>query len=159
MLRLSPRLITAVLAVICSAPAAAQTTVVTQISVVFPSISRLSMTSGQALTLRSSGRADKTFAGTGASTYAIATTEANHKIVAQLDANMPSGLTLSAVVAAPAGGISAGPISLTRDAADVVTGIGAVSQSGLPIMYTVQANAAPPTSTRRTVVFTIIAGM
>src|SRR5262245_41129215 len=46
-------------------------------------------------------------------TYAITTNETNRKIVASLDANMPSGLTLAVALQAPTGATSAGSVTLS----------------------------------------------
>lgn len=93
-------------------------------------------------------------------TYAITTNQANRKITAQLDSDMPSGVTLSVTLAAPTGGTSAGAVSLSTLAQDVVTGVSNVNESGLSINYglsaTVAAGVVP--AGNRTVTYTITAG-
>jgi hypothetical protein len=133
--------------------AAAQTTVVTQISYVFPSISRVSLDAKQSLVLNRAGRAAI------AGTYGITTNESNRKIVVQLDADMPSGMTLSASLGAPDGGTSAGTVPLKAEPMEVVTGIASTARADLPITYAVTSASGSSASAKRTVVFTIIAGM
>jgi hypothetical protein len=93
-------------------------------------------------------------------TYAITTNEANRKIVANLDANMPGGLTLQVALQAPAGATSAGTVTLTTTAADVVNSISTATASGRTITYTFSATTAAGTvsATSRTVTLTIVLG-
>ena len=82
-----------------------------------------------------------------------------HKIVAQLNAPMPSGVTLSVSLGAPMTGTSAGSVDLSTTARTVVSGI-TFAFSGSSISYQLSATPAagvvPPQS--RTVTFTIVAG-
>lgn len=92
--------------------------------------------------------------------YAITTNEANKKITASLDEPLPTGVRLEISLAAPEGAISAGDVSLSIAAADVVTGISTLAASALAITYRLSADAAvgmaaPAT---RTVTFTIVSG-
>lgn len=92
-------------------------------------------------------------------TYAITTNETNQKITASLNQPMPDGVALEVTLAAPAGAISAGSVSLGTASADVVTGISATAASALPILY--RLNASPQVQigpTARTVTFTIVSG-
>ena len=93
-------------------------------------------------------------------TYAITTNETSKKIVAAIDANMPSGLTLQVALQAPAGATSAGTVSLSTVAADVVNNVGTVNVSGRSITYTLSATTAAGTvgSQSRTVTLTIVLG-
>lgn len=100
-----------------------------------------------------------TSASMGGSSYAIATNETNQKISAALDAPMPSGVSLAVSLAAPAGAASTGSMTLGTAAADVVTGISAVSATSLPIVYKLSASStAVVAAGTRTVTFTIVAG-
>lgn len=94
-------------------------------------------------------------------TYAITTNQSNRKITAQIDAAMPTDVTLSVTLAAPAGATSTGAIDLTTTAQDVVTGISNASESGLGVTYTLSAaeTAAPTGPSSRTVTYTVIAGI
>ena len=97
---------------------------------------------------------------TAGGTYAITTNQTNRKITAEIDSNMPAGVTLSVSLAAPSGGTSAGAVTLSTTAQDVVTGVSNVNQSGLSISYglsaTVAAGVVP--AGNRTVTYTITAG-
>ena len=92
--------------------------------------------------------------------YAITTNETSKKIVADISANMPSGLTLQINLQAPTGATSAGTVTLTTTAADVVNNVGTVAQSGRTITYTLSATTAAGVvaSSTRTVTLTIVAG-
>lgn len=92
--------------------------------------------------------------------YAITTNEPNKKITASLDQALPDGVTLEVALAAPNGAASAGDVALTTGAADVVTGISALSASALPITYRLSATTAVQMSAPavRTVTFTIVSG-
>jgi hypothetical protein len=93
-------------------------------------------------------------------TYAITTNETSKKIVASIDANMPSGLTLTVALQAPAGATSAGAVSLTTAAADAVNDVSTVNASGRTITYTLAATTAAGvvSSTSRTVTLTVVVG-
>lgn len=93
-------------------------------------------------------------------TYTVITPvpKRTYKITAQLNALMPTGVTLTATLAAPAGATSVGPVALDVTARDVVTGIGRSVTSTQSITYqltaTVAAGVIP--SSNRTVTLTII---
>ena len=93
-------------------------------------------------------------------TYTVTTANPNHtyKVTAQLNANMPTGTTLSATFAAPPGATSSGAVALDITARDVVTAIPRNSNSTQGITYTFAATAAAGVipSTSRTVTLTII---
>lgn len=93
-------------------------------------------------------------------TYAITTNETNRKVTAQIDTNMPSGVTLSVTLAAPTGGTSTGAVTLSTTAQDVVTGVSNVNQSGLSISYGLAATVAAGVvaAGNKTVTYTITAG-
>jgi len=93
-------------------------------------------------------------------TYDITTNQSGQKITAAIDSPMPSGVTLKVQLAAPAGATSAGLVTLTPSAADVVTGISTLNQSALGITYTLSATAAAGSmvSDTRTVTLTITSG-
>jgi hypothetical protein len=93
-------------------------------------------------------------------TYAITTNETDRKITAEIDSDMPSGVTLSVSLAAPSGATSAGAVTLSSTAVDVVTGVSTVNQSGLNITYGLSAtvSAGVVSAGNRTVTYTITAG-
>lgn len=91
------------------------------------------------------------------STYSITTNESSKKITAAIDSAMPDDVTLSVTLDAPTGATSAGSTSLSATAADVVTGISEVAETGLGIDYELDATVAAGTmsSGSRTVTFTL----
>ncbi len=93
-------------------------------------------------------------------TYAVTTNGTGRKITASLDSNMPSGVALTVSLGAPTGATSAGTVTLSTTAQDVVTGITTVNESGLSIGYglsaTVAAGVVP--AGNKTVTYTITAG-
>jgi len=94
------------------------------------------------------------------STYAITTNEASRKITVAIDLAMPDGVTLTAALAAPTGGTSTGAVTLSTVAADAVTGISTLNESGKSITYGLSATSAAGTqnSASRTVTLTVTAG-
>ena len=97
---------------------------------------------------------------TAAATYAITTNESDRKITAQLDSDMPAGVTLSLQMAAPSGGASTGAQALSTSAVDLVTGVSLLNEAGLGLTYTLSATSAAgvvPSATK-TVTFTVAAG-
>ncbi len=80
---------------------------------------------------------------TDASTYDLTTNcgADAKKITAAIDTDMPAGLTLSLNAAAPTGGTSAGATTISSSAADVVTGVDAVSEGGIALNFTLSATA------------------
>lgn len=93
-------------------------------------------------------------------TYTVTTPAPNrtYKITAQLNANMPAGVTLTATLAAPAGATSVGAVALDVTARDVVTGILRNTNSTQSITYQLDATAAAGVValSSRTVTLTII---
>lgn len=93
-------------------------------------------------------------------TYTITTTNANrtYAITAQIDANMPTGSTLSVTLAAPPSATSLGPVALDVTARNVVTGIVRNTNATRNITYDFAATAAAGVipSSSRTVTFTVI---
>lgn len=79
------------------------------------------------------------------------------RITVSLDADMPSGVTLELEMDAPAGAASTGSTALSAIDADLVTGIGSVSEQLLEMTYTLNADATAEAveSGIRTVTFTI----
>lgn len=93
-------------------------------------------------------------------TYTVTTPSPNatYKITAQLNANMPVGVTLTATLAAPSRATSVGAVDLDVTARDVVTGIPKRTNATQGITYALAAVVAAgvvPTSTR-TVTFTVL---
>ena len=90
-------------------------------------------------------------------TYAITSNESDKKITAAIDSAMPDGTTLTVNLGAPTGATSAGAVALSTSAADVVTGITKLNESGKSISYSFSATAAAGVvaSTSRTVTLTV----
>ena len=96
-----------------------------------------------------------------ASTYAFTTNDnpTNGKTIeANLNSNMPSGVTLKITLAAPGAGTSAGEATLSTAQSALVTGITPTNASASTITYKLEANvtAGPQSASARTVNFTII---
>lgn len=93
-------------------------------------------------------------------TYTVVTPPANrlYNVTARLNAAMPTGVTLTATLAAPAGATSLGPVALDATARNVVTGITRNTTATQGITYqlsaTVLAGVVPNSS--RTVTLTIV---
>ena len=95
------------------------------------------------------------------SSYAITTNETSRKITGAIDTAMPAGVTLTANLAAPAGGSSTGAVALTNTATDLVTGISTLNETAKGITYGLSATSAAGVvaSATKTVTFTIAAGI
>jgi hypothetical protein len=96
-------------------------------------------------------------------TWAVTTNQNTAKITGILSADMPTGLTLSVNLAAPAGALSANsgnPVALSSASTDLVTGISTLAASGLSMTYKLDATAAAGVvaSDTRTVTYTITGG-
>jgi hypothetical protein len=80
------------------------------------------------------------------------------KITAHLNAPMPTGMTLTATLAAAGGGTSTGPIALDATARNMVVNIGSALFSTSTITYVLSATVAAGVvpSQSRTVTFTIL---
>lgn len=137
--------------------AAAQTQTV---GVEVSAINQIAFTGSPTLNVNTATAGAAPTAATASATYAVTTNETNRSITAQLDLAMPTGVTLTAALAAPAGAASAGAVPLTTGAQAVVTGISTLDATGLGITYTLSATSAAGTmaSTTRTITYTIVAG-
>ena len=93
--------------------------------------------------------------------WAVTTNQTGAKITASIPTIMPSGLTLSANLASPSGGSSAGSQALGITAVDLVTGITKLAQSALVVTYTLDATVAAGvvSSASRVVTYTITGGV
>lgn len=91
--------------------------------------------------------------------FAVASNEANAKIVASLDQALPRGATLSVSLAAPRGAASAGLTPVTTAGTDVITDLPAGTTPALPIAYSVSGDRMQGgVGTQRRVTYTVIAG-
>jgi hypothetical protein len=93
-------------------------------------------------------------------TYAVTTNGTNKKITGEVDVAMPANTTLEVSLVAPTGGSSAGDVTLTTSAADLVTGVTEKAESGLTVSYTFSATVAAGivASDTRTVTLTLTDG-
>ena len=93
-------------------------------------------------------------------TYAVTTNGTGKKVTGVLSATMPTNTTLQVALVAPTGGTSAGTVTLTAVAADLVTGISTLAESGKTITYTFTATIAAGVlaSDTRTVTLTLTDG-
>ncbi|MBV9110969.1 MAG: hypothetical protein JO306_16290 [Gemmatimonadetes bacterium] len=130
------------------------------VSLEVQAINQISFTGSPSLVISTATAGSAPTSATANATYAITTNESNKKVTAQIDTDVPTGVTLSASLAAPSGATSAGAVSLSTVAQDVVTSISNVNASGLNVTYTLSATAAAGVvpSTTRTVTYTIVAG-
>ena len=94
-----------------------------------------------------------------ATTWAVTTNQTGSKVTAAIDVAMPSGVSLSLTLQNPTGATSI-PVTLGTSAADAVTGITKLNESGKTVTYTLAATSAAGVvaSTSRTVTLTIVAG-
>ena len=92
--------------------------------------------------------------------YSITTNNSNKKITGVLSAAMPSNTLLKLNLTAPTGGSSAGQVTLTATAQDLVTAISTLAGSGLSIGYEFSAtlSAGIIASSQRTVTLTVADG-
>ena len=90
-------------------------------------------------------------------TYDLTTNGTGLKITGEIDTDVPADTTLTVELTAPTGATSLNAVALSTTPADLVTGIGTLSETGLEIAYEFSALASAGTvaSQTRTVTFTI----
>ncbi len=90
-------------------------------------------------------------------TYNLTSNGTNQRITGAIDVAMPTGISLLTNLSAPSGATSAGFVSLTTTAKNLVTGITNVQQSNVAIQYQLQATVAAGAQgpLTRTVTFTL----
>lgn len=98
-----------------------------------------------------------------ATTWAITTNQENRKVTGQVGAALPTGVTLEVALAKPAGTgpVSAGLVSLTTTAKDLVTSLAKVQEGGMQVQYRLSATTAAGVVAESTAVvtYTIVAGI
>lgn len=94
-------------------------------------------------------------------TWAVTTNQTGSTISASIASAMPTGVTLSANLAAPTGGTSTGLQAIGTTAVSLVTGVTKVNASGLSLTYQLSATAAAGviTSSTKVVTYTITGGV
>jgi hypothetical protein len=144
------------------ATTASAQTATQDVTIAVSAISQIAVTGGaQSLTVNTATAGNAPTAASVGVTWAITTNQNDQKITAEIDSPMPAGVTLTAQLAAPGGSsTSAGAVTLTTTAADVVNNIDTAQASGLTLQYTLAATTAAGVvaSTTRTVTYTITAG-
>ncbi len=92
--------------------------------------------------------------------YSVTTNGTNKKITGSIDTAMPANTSLLVTLTAPTGGSSAGQVTLSTTAQDLVTGISTLAESGLTISYEFTADAAAGVvaSSTKTVTLTVADG-
>jgi hypothetical protein len=148
----------AALLLIVSGRASAQAT--QDVSFEVQAISELTFTGSPSLVISAATAGSAPTSATASASYAISTNELNRTITAEIDSDMPTGLTLSVSLAAPSGATSSGVVALSTTAQPVVTGVANVNASGLGVSYSLAATSAAGVvaADTRTVTYTIIAG-
>ena len=123
-------------------------------------INQIAFAGSPSLTINTATAGSAPTAATANVTWAVTTNQTGAKITASIGSAMPAGLTLTANLAAPTGGSSAGAQSLSTTAVDLVTGITKLAEGGLGVEYSLSATPAAGVvaSTTRTVTYTITGG-
>lgn len=135
----------------------AQSNVATQqVSINVSEIAIIAVQGSISMTINQATAGQAPDAATASGTYAVTTNGKKKKITAELDSDMPSGLTLHATMAAPSGASSAGKTELSSDAVNMVTNVTKVRGTGLSLAYEAVATVdASPDNVTRTVTYTI----
>lgn len=93
--------------------------------------------------------------------FAITTNGTDKKITGALNTAMPAGVTLTANLTAPTGATSAGAVTLSNVAADLVTGITQKAENGKTIAFNMSATVAAGVvdSASKTLTLTVADGL
>jgi hypothetical protein len=139
--------------------ASAQTATQT-VSYEVAAIDQISVTGSPSLVVSTATAGSGLTSASASGTYAVTTNGDGRKITASIDTDMPTGVTLTVSLGAPAGATSAGAVTLSSTDQDVVTGISTVNESGLDITYGLSATVAAGVvaAGNKTVTYTITAG-
>jgi hypothetical protein len=150
----------AIAASVFAANDASAQTATQSVSYEVAAVDQISVAGSPSLVVNSATAGSALNSATASGTYAVTTNGSNRKITASIDSNMPSGVTLTVSLGAPTGATSAGTVTLSTTAQDVVTSITTVNQSGLSIGYGLSADitAGVVPAGNKTVTYTITAG-
>jgi hypothetical protein len=153
-------LATMILMAAAASAASAQTATQT-VTFQVDAINQIAFTGSPSLVINTATAGVDPTAATATATWAITTNQTGSKITASISSAMPTGVTLSVDLGAPAGGASAGAKALSTTAVDLVTGLTKVAQGALGVTYSLSATAAAGvvSSTSRTVTYTITGGV
>jgi hypothetical protein len=159
-MRISRTLFTVLAIVAAGHTAQAQTlaTAPTTVNMSISAVNSLSFASSVSLTINSGAAGSALTSATGSSTYDIVSNATNSKITGVIDADMPSGASLSVTLGAPTGATSAGAKALSMTAVDLVTAISNVSETGLAVSYTFGADVHTSSSLTRVVNYVLTPG-
>ncbi|MEX2178914.1 MAG: hypothetical protein WD801_09405 [Gemmatimonadaceae bacterium] len=150
----------ATLALLTAATAAQAQTATQTVTFQVDAINQIAFTGSPSLVINSATAGSAPASATASGSWAITTNQSNAKITASINSAMPSGVTLTANLAAPAGASSAGATTLGTTAVDVVTSLTQVAEGSLNVTYGLSATAAAGVvaSQSRTVTYTITGG-
>ena len=142
---------------------APQATTTTQsVSVQVDAINQIALTGVPSLLINSAAPGSAPTSVTSVTnTWAVTTNQTGSTISASIATVMPGGLTLSAIMAAPAGGASTGLHAIGTTPVALVTGVTKVNASSLNVTYQLDATVAAGviTSATKMVTFTIAGGV
>jgi hypothetical protein len=159
-MKISRILMAGLLVVAASASASAQVTQLVTIQV--DAINQIAVAGTPSLTISAAvaGGAPTLVTSSG-NTWAVTTNQSGAKISASIGSALPTGITLSANMSAPAGASTAGLTALSTGGVDLVTGITKQNASGLSLSYQLEATSAAGViaSQTRVVTFTITGGV
>ncbi len=150
----------ATLALLTAATAAQAQTATQTVTFQVDAINQIAFTGSPSLVINSATAGSAPASATASGSWAVTTNQSNAKITASINSVMPSGVTLTANLAAPAGASSAGATTLGTTAVDVVTSLTQVAEGSLNVTYGLSATAAAGVvaSQSRTVTYTITGG-
>lgn len=127
-----------------------------QVSINIEEIDVISISGSINMTINAATAGQAPDAAKASATYAVTTNGKNRKISAELDSNMPEGLTLYAEMSAPGDSKSKGQVELSEKAQDLVHKLTKVNAAGLELAYEAVATVdADPDNVTRTVTYTI----
>jgi hypothetical protein len=156
----SGRILATIAIALCATNAASAQTATQVVTFEVTAINQISFSGSPSLSINTAVAGnDPTSANNATASWAVTTNQSNAKITASIDADMPAGLTLWVSLGAPAGSTGIGN-SLSTTSVDLVTGITKLAQSGLSVLYSLDATPAAGVvaSTTRTVTYTITGG-
>jgi len=148
--------------VVVAAPLAQAQTATQTVTFAVNAINQIAFVGAPSLTITTAAAGSAPTSVTDAtSSWAVTTNQTGAKITASIPSAMPAGLTLSANLATPAGGASAGYLALSATAVDLVTGITKLAQGALGVSYKLDATPAAGVvaSATRVVTYTITGGV
>lgn len=127
-----------------------------QVSIDVEEINVISISGSVSMTINTATAGEAPDAATASATYAVTTNGKNRKISAELDSDMPEGLTLFAEMSAPGDARSKGKVELGSRSKNLVDKLTKVNASGLSLAYEAVATVdADPDNVTRTVTYTI----